>query len=159
MRHEIVDRLDVTVADGGGYELGRLGLGLGSALARLCVAEREFLPAFGGARAKAGVVKLVPGGKAAYKAAQKTGGKVGGYAKYTANESRKNARNVSGVGARAFGQFAKSPNQSFKKGMNTFNKGLKMATTPRKMLSKAAKTTKKTGKKVLKEMKKLFFVC
>lgn len=111
--------------------------------------------AFGGAHAKAGVVKLVPGGKAAYKAAQKTGKNVGRYAKYTAVETSRNAHKVFGGGAKAFGQFAKNPNKSFKNGMRTFNKGWKMATTPRKTLGKAAKTTKKTGKKVLKTLKKL----
>jgi hypothetical protein len=115
--------------------------------------------AFGGAQAKKGVVKLVPGGKVAYRAAQKTGGNVGRYAKYTAIETSKNARNVFGGGAKAFGQFAKNPNQSFKNGMKTFNKGWKMATSPRKTASKAAKTTKKTGKKALKELKKLCPFC
>lgn len=110
--------------------------------------------AFGGAAAKIGVGKLVPGGKVAYKAAQKTGGKVAGYAKYTAIESSKSARNVFGGGVKAFGQFAKNPNRSFKNGMNQFNKGWKMATSPRKTLNSAAKTTKKTGKKVLKTLKK-----
>ncbi len=115
--------------------------------------------AFGGAAARVVGGKLVPGGNAAFKAAQKTGGKVAGYARYTANETRRNAGNIFGGGAKAFGQFAKNPNKAFKQGMNRFNKGWKMATSPRKTLGKAAKTTKKTGKKVLKELKKICFVC
>lgn len=111
--------------------------------------------AFGGAAARIGAGKLLPGGKAAYRAAQKNGGRIAGYAKYSAIESSKSIRNVFGGGAKAFGQFAKNPNQSFKRGLNTFNKGWKMATTPRKTMGKAARTTKRTGKKVLKTLKKL----
>lgn len=128
-------------------EVARVGTGI-------LVDGAQEVAAFGGAAAKIGAGKLVPGGPAAYKAAQKTGGKVAGYAKYTAREAKIGALNVFGGGAKAFGQFAKNPNRSFKNGMNTFNRGWKMATSPRKTLGKAAKTTKKTGKKVLKTLKK-----
>jgi hypothetical protein len=111
--------------------------------------------AFGGAAARIGAGKLLPGGKAAYRAAQKNGGRIAGYAKYTAIESSKSVGNVFGGGAKAFGQFAKNPNQSFKRGLKTFNKGWKLAKNPRKLAGKAAKKTKRTGKKVLKTLKKL----
>lgn len=128
-------------------EVARVGTGI-------LVDGAQEVAAFGGAAAKIGVGKLVPGGKAALKAAEKTGGKVAGYAKYTAREARLNALNVFGGGAKAFSQFTKNPGKSFQNGVNTFNKGWKMATNPRKTLGKAAKTTKKTGKKVLKTLKK-----
>lgn len=115
--------------------------------------------AFGGGAARIAGNKLVPGGKAAYRAAQKTGGRVGSYAKYTATSAAKFGGNAFMGGAKEFGKFARNPGQSFKRGMNTFNKGWKMAKNPRRLAGKAAKTTRKTGKKVLRELKKACFWC
>lgn len=115
--------------------------------------------AFGGAAAKVVGNKLVPGGKAAYRAAQKTGGRIGGYARYTATNVGAGAGRMFGGGAKEFQRFTKNPGQSFKRGMNTFNRGWKMATNPRKTLNKTGKTVKKTGKKVLKELEKACFWC
>ena len=85
---------------------------------------------------------------------QKIGGKVAGYARYTAREAKIGALNVFSGGTKALDQFAKNPNRSFKNGMKIFNKGWKTAINPRKTLGKAAKATKKTGTKVLKTLKK-----